>query len=79
MARTSDPNSATSQFFINQVNNNFLDFGSFENPDGYAVFARVLSGMEVVDAIAAEPTTSVSGIGNDVPSRGVILESATTD
>ena len=40
---------------------------------------QVLSGMEVVDTIAAEPTTSVSGIGNDVPSRGVILESATTD
>jgi peptidyl-prolyl cis-trans isomerase B (cyclophilin B) len=75
MARTSDPNSASTQFFINQVNNEFLDFGSDRNPDGYAVFARVLSGMPVVAAIAAEATTSVSGIGADVPSRGVILES----
>ncbi len=76
MARTSNPDSATSQFFINQVRNSFLDFGSVENPDGYAVFARVLSGMDVVDQIAAEPTTSVGGIGNDVPARGVVLESA---
>ena len=76
MARTSNPDSATSQFFINQVNNNFLDFASFQNPDGYAVFAKVTSGLEVVDEIAAEPTTSVSGIGNDVPARGVVLEMA---
>ena len=75
MARTSDPNSASSQFFINQANNEFLDFGSANNPDGYAVFARVLSGMSVVDEIAAERTTSISGVGSDVPSRGVILES----
>jgi peptidyl-prolyl cis-trans isomerase B (cyclophilin B) len=75
MARTSDPNSASTQFFINQVNNDFLDFGSDSNPDGYAVFAHVLRGMPVVDEIAAEPTISVSSIGDDVPSRGVILES----
>ncbi|MEM1112838.1 MAG: peptidylprolyl isomerase [Pseudomonadota bacterium] len=75
MARTTDPNSATSQFFINQVNNSFLDFASSQNPDGYAVFARVISGMEVVDAIAAEATVSVSGVGSDVPARGVVLES----
>tara|TARA_R110001599_G_scaffold353861_1_gene600688 strand:- start:21116 stop:22345 length:1230 start_codon:yes stop_codon:yes gene_type:complete len=75
MARTSDPNSASSQFFINQVTNAFLDFGSSSNPDGYAVFAQVLSGMPVVDKIAAEATISVSGIGADVPARGVILES----
>ena len=75
MARTSDPNSASTQFFINQVNNDFLNFGSDSNPDGYAVFARVLSGMPVVDQIAAEATTTLSGIGTDVPSRGVILES----
>ncbi|QFU77868.1 peptidylprolyl isomerase A [Halioglobus maricola] len=76
MARTSDPNSATSQFFINQANNTFLDYGSASNPDGYAVFGRVISGLSVVDTIAAERTTSVSGIGQDVPSRGVVLESA---
>ena len=75
MARTSDPNSASAQFFINQANNDFLDFGSDGNPDGYTVFARVLSGMTVVDEIAAERTTSISGVGGDVPSRGVILES----
>ena len=75
MARTSDPNSASTQFFINQANNQFLDFGSDDNPDGYAVFARVLSGMPVVDEIAGERTTTVSGVGSDVPSRGVILES----
>ncbi|MBE9540514.1 MAG: peptidylprolyl isomerase [Proteobacteria bacterium] len=75
MARTSDPDSATAQFFINQVNNAFLNHGSSGNPDGYAVFARVVSGMPVVDEIAAEPTTSVQGIGNDVPARGVLLKS----
>jgi cyclophilin family peptidyl-prolyl cis-trans isomerase len=75
MARTSDPNSASFQFFINQVNNTFLDYGSSGNPDGYAVFGAVYSGMPVVDAIAAENTVRVSGIGDDVPARGVILES----
>ncbi|MEP4145994.1 MAG: peptidylprolyl isomerase [Halioglobus sp.] len=75
MARTNDPNSATAQFFINQVDNSFLDFGSSNSPDGYAVFARAYSGMSVVDAIAAERTASVSGIGSDVPARGVILQS----
>ncbi|MFK8046948.1 MAG: peptidylprolyl isomerase [Halioglobus sp.] len=77
MARTSDPDSAAAQFFINQVDNRFLDNGSSNNPDGYAVFARVLSGMEVVDSIAGEPTTIVRGIGSDVPRRGVRLESST--
>ena len=76
MARTSDPDSASSQFFINQTPNTFLDHGSANNPDGYAVFARVISGMAVVDDIAAEATTSVQSIGSDVPSRGVVLESA---
>jgi cyclophilin family peptidyl-prolyl cis-trans isomerase len=78
MARTNDPNSANSQFFINQRNiNTFLDYGSSGNPDGYAVFARVVSGMAVVDDIAGEATVSVSGIGDDVPNRGVVLESMT--
>ncbi len=75
MARTSDPNSATAQFFINQVDNTFLDFGSSNSPDGYAVFARVYSGMPVVDEIAAERTVQISGIGSDVPARGVLLQS----
>jgi cyclophilin family peptidyl-prolyl cis-trans isomerase len=76
MARTASPDSASSQFFINQVANPFLDYNSFQNPAGYAVFARVGSGIEVVDQIAAEPTGSLGGIGNDVPIRGVILKSA---
>jgi cyclophilin family peptidyl-prolyl cis-trans isomerase len=76
MARTANPDSASSQFFINQVANPSLDYKSFQNPDGYAVFARVRSGIEIVDDIAAEPTTSVSGIGSDVPIRGVVLISA---
>ena len=75
MARTSDPDSATSQFFVNQVNNSFLNHGSSSNPDGYTVFARVISGMTVVDDIAAERTVTVASIGNDVPARGVVLES----
>lgn len=75
MARTNDPDSASSQFFINQADNLFLDYGSSNSPDGYAVFARVYSGMSVVDDIATEPTVSVSGIGSDVPARGVILQS----
>lgn len=77
MARTSDPDSAAAQFFINQVDNASLDNGSAGSPDGYAVFANVLSGMEVVDSIAGERTASVSGIGGDVPLRGVVLESTT--
>ena len=54
MARTNDPNSATSQFFINLADNNFLD----KNPksDGYAVFGKVISGMDVVDKIAKVQT-----------------------
>lgn len=77
MARTNNPDSASSQFFINQVDNKFLDYGSSENPDGYAVFAYVVAGMPVVDEIAAERTATVTGIGSDVPARGVVLESAT--
>ena len=53
MARTNDPNSATSQFFINTVNNSrTLDAGGANGPDGYAVFGEVISGMETVDKIA---------------------------
>ncbi|MEP5766717.1 MAG: peptidylprolyl isomerase [Halieaceae bacterium] len=77
MARTNDPDSASSQFFVNQVDNSFLDFGSSTNPDGYTVFARVITGLEVVDAIAALPTGFVSGIGSDVPSQLVLIESTT--
>ena len=76
MARTSNPDSASSQFFINQAGNPSLDFGS---SDGYTVFARVISGLDVVDEIAALPTI-VSGIGNDVPFPNIpVIESTTIE
>jgi cyclophilin family peptidyl-prolyl cis-trans isomerase len=73
MARTNDINSATSQFFINLVDNDFLDnkAGNY----GYAVFGRVDSGMEVVDAIAAVKTGN-QGRYQDVPTEAVVIESA---
>lgn len=71
MARTSDPNSATAQFFINVVNNDFLDFRS---PDprgiGYCVFAKVVSGMDVVDAIKSVATGN-RGMHQNVPVEAV--------
>jgi len=75
MARRADPNSATSQFFINLVNNDRLDYPS---PDGhgYAVFGKVVEGMDVVDKIAATPTTSAQGHQN-VPLTAVVIRTAT--
>jgi len=73
MARTNDINSATSQFFINLVDNDFLDHKSGNY--GYAVFGRVDSGMEVVDAIAAVETGN-KGRYQDVPTETVTIESA---
>lgn len=74
MARTSDPDSATSQFFINVNNNHFLNF---RNPDpqliGYCVFGRVLKGMDVVREIAATPTWTV-GPYDDVPKSPVVIQ-----
>lgn len=64
MARTSDKDSATSQFFINLQDNPFLDHGGRDY--GYAVFAKVIEGMDVVDRIAAVPTGN-SGPHRDVP------------
>jgi peptidyl-prolyl cis-trans isomerase B (cyclophilin B) len=77
MARTSDPHSASAQFFINTVDNDFLDFRA-ETPQGwgYAVFGRVVSGSEVVDAIAKVPTGR-SGFHDDVPLEAVVIEKAT--
>jgi cyclophilin family peptidyl-prolyl cis-trans isomerase len=72
MARTSDINSATSQFFINLKDNTFLDHGS---DFGYAVFARVSDGMDVVDKIAAVATGN-SGGHSDVPAEAVEIEKA---
>ncbi|CAB3643373.1 peptidylprolyl isomerase [Trinickia soli] len=75
MARTSDPNSATAQFFINTVDNAGLDY---PNPDGngYAVFGKVVSGMDVVRKIEATPTTT-RGPMADVPQQPIVIESAT--
>ena len=60
MARTQDPNSATSQFFINLEDNFFLDYTDDLNP-GYTVFGRVIEGMDVVREIGSSPTTNRYG------------------
>ncbi|MBP9726601.1 MAG: peptidyl-prolyl cis-trans isomerase [Gammaproteobacteria bacterium] len=75
MARTSDPHSATSQFFINVADNDFLDFQS-ETPQGwgYCAFGHVVEGMDVVDQIKAVPTTTV-GVYQDVPANDVLIDS----
>ena len=65
MARTYLPNSATSEFYINLVNNVSLDYKNAANP-GYAVFGKVVQGMDVADAMASEPTGVVGGF-SDVP------------
>ncbi len=77
MARTPDPHSATAQFFINTVDNAFLDFTA-KTPKGwgYCVFGKVVEGMDTVDAIEKQPTTA-KHIGGDVPVTAVIIKSAT--
>ncbi|GAB2181875.1 peptidylprolyl isomerase [Denitratisoma sp. agr-D3] len=76
MARTSDPHSATAQFFINTVDNDFLDFKA-ANPSGwgYCVFGKVVDGLDVVDAIRAVKTGR-AGFHQDVPVDDVIIERA---
>lgn len=76
MARTSSVDSATSQFFINVADNTFLDHGVRDF--GYAVFARVLSGMDVVDTIVNVPSGRVGGHA-DVPTEPVLITGATVD
>lgn len=76
MARTSDPHSATSQFFINTKNNDFLNFKSKDVQGwGYCVFGRVVDGMKVVTAIENVTTKSV-GYYNDVPDTPIIIKKA---
>jgi peptidyl-prolyl cis-trans isomerase B (cyclophilin B) len=77
MARTSDPNSATAQFFINLSDNDFLNYTS-ATPQGYgyAVFGEVTEGMDVVDAIAKVKTANRNGHQN-VPVEDVVIESVT--
>jgi len=75
MARTSDPDSATAQFFINHTNNDFLNYIDDNNP-GYAVFGKVIEGMETVDKTATVNTTSQKGM-DDVPVEPVAIKAAT--
>jgi peptidyl-prolyl cis-trans isomerase A (cyclophilin A) len=72
MARTSDPNSATAQFFINVKDNGFLNAAQSRDGNGYAVFGKVISGMDVVDKIRAVATGP-----NNVPTQQVVITKAT--
>ena len=76
MARTGEPHSASSQFFINTKDNDFLDFKS-QTPQGwgYAVFGKVIKGQEVVDKIAAVQTGK-KGYYDDVPMETVVIKKA---
>ena len=76
MARTSDPHSATAQFFINIADNDFLNFKAPNASGwGYCVFGKVIDGSDVVDAIKGVKTGS-SGFHQDVPKEDVIIERA---
>ena len=78
MARTGDPDSATAQFFINTQDNPFLDAANSPDGNGYAVFGKVVSGMDVVEKIRMVPTTS-KGPYQDVPRTPVIIKKATLE
>ncbi|MFO7809483.1 peptidylprolyl isomerase [Guyparkeria sp.] len=75
MARTNDPDSATSQFFINLADNDFLDRQA--GKPGYAVFGRVIEGLDNVETIATIPTGAAGPFRQDVPLETVRIESAT--
>lgn len=76
MARTPDPDSATAQFFINYKDNGFLNYSSpTPNGWGYAVFAKVVEGMDVVDEMANVPTGN-NGMHQDVPKTDIVIEKA---
>ena len=76
MARTGDPNSATAQFFVNVVDNQRLDKG--EGRDGYAVFGKVVEGMDVVDKIKVVPVQN-KGMHQNVPVTPVTIKKATVE
>ncbi|MEO7337172.1 MAG: peptidylprolyl isomerase [Caldimonas sp.] len=78
MARTGDPNSATSQFFINVVDNARLDAANARDGNGYAVFGKVISGIEVVDKIRDVPTGS-KGPHENVPLTPITINKATLE
>ena len=77
MARTRDPNSATAQFFINVADNDFLNYTA-PNPRGYgyAVFGKVVKGMDVVDRMIAVPTGRGGPFPTDVPKKEIVIEDA---
>ena len=78
MARTADPNSASAQFFINVADNAFLDQPNARDGNGYAVFGRVVEGMDVVEKIRAVPTQA-QGMHQNLPVKPVILQKATVE
>ena len=78
MARTMDPNSATAQFFINLSDNAFLDQRNARDGNGYAVFGRVVQGMDVVDKIKNVPTGN-NGPHENVPSQAVTIKKASLE
>jgi peptidyl-prolyl cis-trans isomerase A (cyclophilin A) len=78
MARTPDPNSATAQFFINLKDNPFLDQANARDGNGYAVFGKVVTGMDVVDKIKSVPVGEKSGHQN-VPTSPVTIKKATLE
>jgi len=75
MARTADPNSAAAQFFINVKDNDFLNAAASRDGNGYAVFGKVIAGMDVVDKIRAVRTGS-KGMFQDVPVEPVLINKA---
>lgn len=79
MARTSDPHSATAQFFINVVDNDYLDFRSADaNGFGYCVFAKVVDGLDVIDQIKTVKTGR-NGMHADVPVEDIVIKSVTVE
>lgn len=77
MARTSAPHSASTQFFINVKDNDFLNAAAAQDGWGYAVFGKVISGMDVVTKIAKTPTGPGGPFRSDVPREAVVIQSAT--
>ena len=78
MARTAAPGSATSQFFINVVDNNFLDAAYARDGNGYAVFGKVVLGMDVVDRIRLQAVGTSAGQEN-VPRQAILITTATLE
>jgi peptidyl-prolyl cis-trans isomerase A (cyclophilin A) len=78
MARTMNPNSATAQFFINVKDNDFLDAANAQDGNGYAVFGKVVQGMDVVEKIRKVRITQ-RGMHGDVPTEPIVIKQATIE